>query len=140
LVTYEWTDQRFSSTIKNVRQYSYHINYAKNEVVAIKAFLGEKRNFLLRVLENPNLLEHETFTDLLWSVFHLTEELAVRPDLMTLSTQDENHIAGDVRRAYIDLIAQWLAYMRHLKKEYPYLFSLALRMNPFDPNATITVK
>jgi hypothetical protein len=140
LVTHEWTDQRFSSTIKNVHQYNYHINYAKNEVAALKAFLAEKRNFLLRVLENPNLLEHEIFTDLLWAVFHLTEELAVRPDLMKLTTQDENHLAGDVRRAYVALIAQWLAYMRHLKKEYPYLFSLALRMNPFDPNASIEVR
>jgi len=140
LVTGEWTDERFSSTIKNVHQYNYHINYAKNEVVALKTFLNMKRNFLLRVLENPNLLEHETFTDLLWAVFHLTEELAVRPDLMKLTAHDENHLAGDVRRAYTALITQWLAYMRHLKKEYPYLFSLALRMNPFDPTAHVEVR
>lgn len=25
----------------------------------------------------------------------------------------------------------------HLKKEYPYLFSLALRTNPFDPQASV---
>lgn len=140
LVTYEWTDQRFSSTIKSVHEYNYHIDYAKNEVDLIKTFLNSKRDFLLRVLENPNLLEHETFTELLWAVFHLTEELSVRPDITTLTEQDENHIAGDIRRAYVALITQWLAYMRHLKREYPYLFSLALRTNPFDLNATITVK
>jgi hypothetical protein len=27
--------------------------------------------------------------------------------------------------------------MEHLKKEYPYLFSLALRTNPFDPEASV---
>jgi hypothetical protein len=140
LITHEWTDERFVSTIKNINEYSYLINYAKNEMVEIKTFLGIKRDFLLRVLENPNLLEHEIFTELLWAVFHLTEELAVRPDLMHLTELDENHLAGDARRAYIALITQWLAYMRHLKKDYPYLFSLALRMNPFDPNASVTVK
>jgi hypothetical protein len=140
LVTDAWSDQRFYSTIKSVHQYNYHIDYAKSEVESIKAFLGGKRDFLLRVLENPNLLEHETFTELLWAVFHLTEELAVRPDLAQLTTQDENHIAGDVRRAYVALITQWLAYMRHLKKEYPYLFSLALRTNPFDLKASVMVK
>lgn len=140
LVTPEWTDQRFSTTINNLHQYNYHINYAKNEMVSLKDFLSAKRDFLLRVLENPNLLEHETFTELLWAVFHLSEELAVRQDLLNLPEEDENHLAGDVRRAYIGLITQWLAYMRHLKKEYPYLFSLALRMNPFDPNASVTVK
>jgi len=27
---------------------------------------------------------------------------------------------------------QWLNYMRYLKNSYPYLFSLAARMNPFN--------
>jgi len=35
---------------------------------------------------------------------------------------------------------QWLAYMKHLKKEYPYLFSLAVRTNPFDPDVSVAVK
>jgi len=30
--------------------------------------------------------------------------------------------------------------MEHLKNEYPYLFSLAVRTNPFDPNASIHVQ
>jgi len=33
-----------------------------------------------------------------------------------------------------------LAYMKHLKKEYPYLFSLAVRTNPFDPGASVEVR
>jgi hypothetical protein len=140
LVTEAWTDQRFSETIESLQQYQYRIDYAKNEMESLKAFLDVKRDFMLRILENPNLLEHEIFTELLWAVFHLTEELAVRSDLTSLPTEDENHLAGDVRRAYIGLIMQWLAYMQHLKKEYPYLFSLALRTNPFDPAASVMVK
>jgi hypothetical protein len=38
------------------------------------------------------------------------------------------------------LVHQWLDYMRHLKKDYPYLFSLAMRTNPFDQEATPVVK
>jgi hypothetical protein len=30
--------------------------------------------------------------------------------------------------------------MRHLKKEYPYLFSLAVRTNPFDEHASASFK
>ena len=30
--------------------------------------------------------------------------------------------------------------MPHLRKNYPYLFSLALRTNPFDPLATPEIK
>jgi hypothetical protein len=34
---------------------------------------------------------------------------------------------------------EWLDYMRYLKKDYPYLFSLALRLNPFDEDALVAV-
>jgi hypothetical protein len=30
--------------------------------------------------------------------------------------------------------------MGHLKNKYPYLFSLAVRTNPFNPEASIEVK
>ena len=139
LVTSEWTEQKFSSAIKRVGSYDFRIDYMRSDMAGLKALLAGKRDFLLRLLENPNLLEHETFTELLWAVFHLTEELVAREDVTMLSPADGNHIAGDIRRAYVILIAEWLAYMKHLKKEYPYLFSLAVRMNPTDPNASVVV-
>jgi hypothetical protein len=95
---------------------------------------------LLGLLENPNLLEHESFTDLLWAVFHLTEELGCRTDLKNLPDTDYAHLSGDIKRVYILLISEWLAYMKHLKDTYPYLFSLSVRTNPFDPNASVEVK
>jgi len=94
----------------------------------------------LRLLENPNLLEHESFTELLWAVFHLTEELCSRVDLKQFPDADFQHLSGDIKRAYVLLIAEWLAYMKHLRDSYPYLFSLAARMNPFDPKASPIVK
>jgi hypothetical protein len=87
------------------------------------------------MLENPNLLEHESFTDLLWAVFHLTEELASRADLNHLDDRDYDHFTGDIERAYRLLIFEWLTYMIHLKGDYPFLFSFAARTNPFDPEA-----
>jgi hypothetical protein len=45
-----------------------------------------------------------------------------------------------MRRSYILLISEWLDYMRHLKENYPYLFSFAMRTNPFDPDASPEIK
>lgn len=112
----------------------------KGDLAGLQKFLFEKRMFLLRLLENPNLLEHETFTNLLWGVFHLGEELDQREDLTRLSRHDYGHLAGDIERAYGLLIAEWLAYMEHLERDYPYLFSLAVRMNPFDPSASAEIE
>jgi hypothetical protein len=71
----------------------------------------------------------------LWAVFHLAEELENRSDLSNLSAPDLAHLSADLKRAYAAIAGEWLDYIRHLKITYPYLYSLAVRLNPLDPNA-----
>jgi len=33
-------------------------------------------------------------------------------------------------------VREWLAYVQHLKKNYPYMYSLSVRLNPFNPEAS----
>ena len=105
----------------------------------MREFLIKRRDFLLALLGNPNLLEHDNFTDLLWAVFHLTEELNHRTDLNEIPDADRAHLVGDMKRVHVQLISEWLDYMKHLKRDYPYLFSLAIRTNPLDKNASPTI-
>jgi len=118
----------------------FHIQLKEGDLEALQDFLLKKRGFLMRLLENPNLLEHDSFSNLLLAVFHISEELTHRTDLSRLSAADQKHLAGDVQRSYLLLIKEWLAYMSHLKANYPYLFHLALRINPFDPLATPEIR
>ncbi|KJR98187.1 MAG: hypothetical protein VR68_11225 [Peptococcaceae bacterium BRH_c4a] len=104
----------------------------RGDLQGLNDFLFNKREFLLRLLENPTLLEHESFTELLQAVFHLTEELEYRPDLNNISEADHDHLTEDMSRAYTSLISQWIKYMNYLEGNYPYLFSLAQRINPLD--------
>ncbi len=136
----KWSDKEFFDVSRRLEKYDCRIECKKDDMADLKNFLEGKRSFLVTLLQNPNLLEHETFTDLLWSVFHLTEELSLRTDVRKLPDADYEHLAGDIKRAYVLLISEWLAYMKHLRDDYPYLFSLAIRTNPFDPNATPEVK
>lgn len=140
VVTNDWSEQEFSSVSKRLKNCDYGVEIQKVELEDLANFLMAKRDFLLRLLENPTLLEHESFTELLQSVFHLTEELANREDLGELPDTDYQHLAGDIKRAYVLLVHQWLDYMKHLKDNYPYLFSLAMRANPFDRDASPIVK
>ncbi|SDC33499.1 MULTISPECIES: hypothetical protein [unclassified Candidatus Frackibacter] len=130
-VSDSWTHKEFKKIHDSLNERQYDIAVTKEELIDLKKFLSEERNFLLNLLENPNLLEHEEFTDLLWAVFHLTEELKYRKNLEKIPERDKEHIEGDIERAYINLIKEWLFYMKHLKEDYPYLFSLAIRTNPF---------
>ncbi|MBN2099192.1 MAG: hypothetical protein JW753_06310 [Dehalococcoidia bacterium] len=110
------------------------------DLEALKGFLSSERDLILRLLENPNLMEHERFTDMLWAVSHLAEELEARPKLDDLPQSDEAHIGQDIGRAFTALVAEWLDYVQHLKAHYPYLFSLVLRTHPLQekPSATVT--
>jgi len=98
----------------------------------LRTFLVGKRPFLLALLENPNLLEHERFTNLLWAAFHLAEELEARPSMEGLPETDLQHIAGDIKRLYSHLAAEWVSYAEHLQSKYPFLFSLVARTHPFQ--------
>jgi len=101
VVTNDWSEQEFSSVSKRLKNYDYGVEIQKVELEDLANFLTEKRDFLLRLLENPTLLEHESFTELLRSVFHLTEELANREALTQLPDTDYQHLAGDIKRAYV---------------------------------------
>jgi len=135
VVTDNWATQEFYTVKKFLKDYTYSIECQSNDFEELRAFLLKKRMFMLALLENPNLLEHESFTDMLRADFHLTEELGARTGLQNIPKADYDHLVSDTRRAYTFTVSEWLDYMKHLKKEYPYLFSLAMRTNPFDPNA-----
>jgi voltage-gated potassium channel len=49
-------------------------------------------------------------------------------------------LANDAKRAYSALVRQWVDYLQHLKRSYPYLFSLALRTNPFSEHPTAVIE
>jgi len=134
-----WTRETFSKARRDASAHQFAIESGTGDLIGLCALLRERRDTLLRILENPNMLEHERFTDLLWGVFHLGEELGFRRDLTRLGEKDMAHLSGDMERAYTHLICEWLAYMEHLKEDYPYLFSLARRLNPFDPEATAEI-
>ena len=81
LVTDRWDQQGFLETSKRMKGYSYKLDSQKPELKNLNDFLRAKKDFFLRILENPNLMEHENFTDTLWAVLHLAEELTCRRDL-----------------------------------------------------------
>jgi hypothetical protein len=134
-----WREDRIKELADYLTSCDCRVQPGARDFETLKAQLASKREFMLRLLENPNLLEHELFTEMLWAVFHLTEELEAREDFSKLPASDIKHIEGDLKRAYTVLTVEWLHYMSHLKRDYPYLFSLAVRMNPFDAGASVVV-
>jgi hypothetical protein len=122
-----------------IRNHPFRIEPSASDLEDLKESLAAERSFLLGLLSNPDLLERETFTDLLFAVVHLAEELGYRQRIAGLPASDLGHLRGDLERVYRLLIAEWAGYAVHLKTHYPYIFSLIVRTHPLrvDPQAVV---
>ena len=139
-VSKDWTRRDYAGAEDFVRHYSGEVDAGLLDLPGLRDLLVGHRELLARLLANPNLLEHEEFTELLWAVSHLREELAARPSLGGLPQSDRQHLAGDVRRVYSHLTLQWLLYCRHLQSAYPYIFSIVVRTHPLQEHPDAVVR
>ena len=106
----------------------------------LRDLLVNKREFIINLINNPNLLEKEEFTGLINAILHLDEELEHRQDLSLVTDADFAHLNGDMHRVYNKLVHEWVYYLRYLNKHYPYMIALIIRTNPFDENVEVYVK
>lgn len=136
----DWNDADFTKAAEYARNFKDMPSCNEIRLAELRDFLFKKRPFLLTMIENPMLFEHDEFTDILFAAFHLGEELEFRGTFDTLPPCDLEHIAVDVKRFYNNLLSQWILYTRHLKTKYPYLFSLVLRTHPFQENPSPIIR
>ncbi len=135
----EWTGKDYDKAFTALSRHRLVIESRNSDIHTILECLQNRADVLLRLIENPAIQDHEHFSELLLAVFHLRDELLHRSDLLTLTDSDRKHLENDILRVYKLLIFEWLRYISYLKKNYEYLFSLAMRLNPFDPDADAAV-
>ncbi|WML68231.1 MAG: hypothetical protein METHP_01830 [Methanoregula sp. SKADARSKE-2] len=138
--TGEWQMNVASPAFGGFASHECNVAIERIDLVSLRDLLVSQEDFLLRLVENPMVFEHETFTNLILAVDHLTEELKARGDLASLPKTDRKHLSGDMQRVYSHLVPEWIKYMEYLRTHYPYLFSLALRRNPFDEKAEVVLR
>ena len=126
-----WNDKDYANACKNIKQSQNHIDFQAKNMEVLKTFFAENKMFLLNLISNPALLEHDSFTEMLRLLFHLSDEISERDDLKNLSVDDIMHISEDINKIYLSLICEWLNYMQHLKNDFPNLYSFEIARNPF---------
>jgi len=139
-VDHDLPDKSFKLIEKTLLHHQGNISADGLDVVKLKEMVWPRGELILRFLENPSLHEHEMFTDLLRSAFHLRDELGARHEVSGLPRSDIEHLAGDLKRVYVLLPGLWLVYMYYLKTSYSYLYSLAIRTNPFCPEKSVVIE
>jgi len=136
----DWTDADFDRVRATVASRQFSLALTGGTLADLRLFLHERAEFMIRLLENPMILEHETFTELLRATFHLIEELEFRQEIEALPESDLAHLTADCERVYRLLVTEWIDHLQYLGRNYPYLYSLAVRMNPFNPDADAVVR
>lgn len=116
---------------KLVSELKYDIYAEPEKLEGLAVVMVKNKAYMLRMLENSNLLEHDSFTDMLWAVFHVADELQSRGDFKDITQMDVEHLSKDFLRAYTAIVLEWINYIIYLHDEYPFLYALEIRKNPF---------
>ncbi len=140
VVSHDWSDADFARARSVIEKHPYTLDSCSVPMEDLYHFLMDHKEFLISMLQNPRLLEHDSFTPLIQALYHLTDEMMARERLTGLPPADCAHLSGDLNRVYRLLVTEWLGYMQYLRHDYPFLFSLAMRQNPFDKNASVIVQ
>jgi len=139
-ITPDWGEEEFAAAGLALHRHPHDIDAGRADLAGLDAFLLESKGLVVRLLESPYVLEHNRFADLQIALLHLKEELNTRPRLTDLPERDLDHLGVDLQRVYRLLTRQWLEYLQELQTQYPFLYSLAVRTNPFNPQADPVVR
>jgi voltage-gated potassium channel len=136
----ELSEEDFIALRAKLAKHKFTLDPSLVRLKPVRDLLERKTDLILRLLENPMLVEREAFTESLRATCHLREELLARVNFDDLPPSDIAHLAVDASRAYARIAPGWVEHLRYLKGAYPYLFSLALRNNPFNENRCAIVR
>jgi len=134
-----WNERQFNAAVAKLKDREFSLALERSDLPGLLEFIESRTETLLRMLENPNLHKDSSLTDLLRAILHFKEELHHRDDYASLPDTDIKHLSGDAARAYRMLALQWAGYLWYIKENYPYLYSLALRVSPFREGRSAVV-
>jgi hypothetical protein len=134
-----WNQRDFNQAVVYLNQNPTITEASQGDLSGFQQLLSQKKGLILRLFENANLMEHDRFTDMLWAVYHVYDELHHRVSLQSLPASDMKHLSIDIQRAAQLLLIEWIQSMRELKIHYPYLYSLSVRTGPFSKGDPIVL-
>ena len=73
-----WKKKSFEKLHNRILKHDYTVDINKVSLEDIRKNLDANKDLLISLIANENLIEHETFTEMLMSIMHLREELNTR--------------------------------------------------------------
>lgn len=139
-VNKNWGTKEFKEFNRVIDSHKFESNINRIQLLEISELINKNKDFLLSIITNPVLMEHEIFSDMTVALFHLKEELQDIYINTNYLCCDDAHLRDDIKNLYRLMTKNWAAYMKHLKDAYPALFVKAMIHNPFNTNISINRK
>ncbi len=130
-----FTDEDFNKMKEKIANRKYNINIDKINLYELRKFLLNSKEFAISLLDNPAIIEHEAFTDLLWNVLHVTDELKRISSFENMDPEDYKDIKGDIEKLYKLLLYEWVRYVQYLRHRHQHIFIYEAKTNPLIPHA-----
>jgi len=131
----KFSDEEFERLKEKMERRKYRIKIERMNLYELRKFLLDNKEFSVNLLDNPALMEHERFTELLWNLLHVTEELRRVMNFEALSQEDREDIRRDIELLYRLLSYEWVNYIHYLRKSYPHISVYEAKTNPFIPHS-----
>ena len=131
-INHNWCEDNYVEMRRRILKHDCSVNIYKIDLKVVDERLTQHKGMITNMITNPAIHEHGPFSEVLMSVFHLADELKHRP-YKENAKEDLEHLKVDVERVYKQMAKDWVTYMSHMQNDYPYLFSTAIKNNPFDP-------
>ena len=114
-----WTDKDYENKLKELRdspidfEADVPLEDREEFLTSIHVSIEKNREFIINLINNPNLFEKDEFSALVLALLHLDEELSRRGDLSNIDDVDFNHLTGDIKRVYTHLVYEWIYYLKY---------------------------
>ena len=129
----DWKHEDFTKARSALSGIEINQEIEHKDLCDIGEFLNQCKSVLTNIITDPNVLEHEEGTQLLWRVYNLSYELNIHADKMGNKEESESIrklISEEALRVYRMLSIEWLNYMEFLQNRFPHFYKTLLITRP----------
>ena len=113
------TEDEVKELQKKIREQEIIYRLDQNIYDTAMELITAHKEKMLILAASPMLEDHESFTKLLWGIFHLMDEYRLRGSYKNLSAHSIEHMSEDMGRLTKELIYNAIANALYLRQTYP---------------------
>ena len=127
-----------NQTIEQIKSMHICLHLDQPGYEQTRQIISSNKTNILILASNPLVIEHESFTDVLWGIFHLIDEFRLRGEWSDLTAQDKAHFEDDFAKVLRLLLLNWISDVHYLQETFPDFYAKVLLLSRSVQNRTMS--